>query len=100
LAKYFTIAGFVAGEVYMVYVALAPNLKGEVVPMEAAIHRVLGLSLFFGPFGAAIGLGIWMLVLAIQQSIFGVPPLGDGEGRVGVKGDEPRRGEDGRREGP
>lgn len=68
LAKPFTFAGFVAGELYMLYTALAPNLKGAVVPWEGMVQRCLALALFFGPFGAAVGVGLWLLVEAIRQT--------------------------------
>ena len=61
---YAGIAGFVLGEIYMLFTVLAPNLQGVPVPLEAIVRRVLVLAIFFGPFGAAVGLGIWMLILA------------------------------------
>lgn len=61
-AKWFSIAGFVAGEVYMVFTALAPNLKGVELPWHAAVGRLVALSLFFGPFGALAGLGVGLLL--------------------------------------
>lgn len=75
LAKPFTIAGFVLGEVYMLLTVLAPNLKGTVVPLEAKFDRVLVGGVFFGPFGAAVGLGVWLLGLAAVQTFRGSPIL-------------------------
>ena len=53
----------------MLYMALAPNLKtGPAVPVEAVLRRCLALGVFFGPFGAAVGLGVWLLIAALVQS--------------------------------
>lgn len=65
LTKPFTIAGFFLGEIYLLFAALAPHYTGQVVPLEGKIWRILAGSLFFGPFGAAVGLGIGLLVTAL-----------------------------------
>jgi hypothetical protein len=86
LTKPFTIAGFIFGELYMLFTALgnysygAPHVLlmvwektlcfavlvndriGGPVPLIGKIYRVLALSVFFGPFGAAAGLGLGLLV--------------------------------------
>ncbi len=67
VTKPFTIAGFILGEIYMLYVVLAPYQSGAPVPLVGKIYRVLGASFFFGPFGAAIGLGIGLLVGALLR---------------------------------
>jgi hypothetical protein len=71
LGKPFTIAGFVAGEAYMLFAVLAPNLKGTTVPWGAMVERCLIAALFFGPFGGAVGLGAWMLFQALKQGFTG-----------------------------
>ncbi len=68
LVKPFTIAGFVVGEIYMLFTVLAPHLQGEVVPLAALIKRLLVLAIFFGPFGAAVGLGLGLIAQAIANT--------------------------------
>ena len=82
--KFFSIAGLVLGEIYMLYTVLAPVRKGPpipisvpmqpvTIPMDSAVpvgHRVLELLLlspFFGLFGALVGLGIGLLVTGLMQ---------------------------------
>ena len=77
--KFFSIVGIVLGEIIMLYTVLAPRRKGapieisvpmphEVLPADATTPiwaRILELSLgsvFFGLFGALVGLGIGLLV--------------------------------------
>ena len=67
LTKPFTIAGFILGELYMLYAVLAPYHTGAPVPLIGKIYRILGASVFFGPFGAAVGLGIGLLVGALLK---------------------------------
>ena len=84
LAKPFTIAGFVVGEIYMLLTVLAPNLQGAEVPVSAMIKRVIGFAIFFGPFGAAVGLGVGLLVGGLISSFRKSPP-------VAAKSDEATR---------
>ena len=65
LAKPFTIAGFIAGELYMLYTVLAPYRSGATIPFDTLLWKILASSLFFGPFGAAAGLGLGFLVAAL-----------------------------------
>lgn len=65
LVKAFTIGGFVAGEIYMLLAVLAPYRTGAPIPTSALIGKILASALFFGPFGAAIGLGLGLLVSAL-----------------------------------
>ncbi|MDB6153354.1 MAG: hypothetical protein JWL90_1807 [Chthoniobacteraceae bacterium] len=67
LTKPFTIAGFVLGEIYMLFAALAPYHDGTQIPLMGKVMRILGTAIFFGPFGAAAGMGIGLLVGAIWQ---------------------------------
>jgi hypothetical protein len=88
LAKPLTIGGFVLGEIYMLFTALAPITRGlnlpldlaiqlgnptlglpiqsVPVPLSVAVERVLALSFFFGPFGAAAGLGVWLVLISLR----------------------------------
>ena len=63
LVKPFTIAGFIVGELYMVFTVLGPDRSGMDVPWTGVAGRLIGASLFFGPFGAALGLGVGLLVM-------------------------------------
>lgn len=74
LAKPFTIAGFILGEIYMLYTVLAPNLQGMEVPIGATIKRILAFAIFFGPFGAAAGLGVGLLVSGAISLFRKTPP--------------------------
>ena len=82
--KPFSIAGIVLGEIYMLYAVLAPYRKGppipisvpmqpETLPLDATVPvwaLALKLSLssvFFGLFGALVGLGIGLLVTGLMQ---------------------------------
>ncbi len=82
LAKPFSIAGFIFGEIYMLLVCLAPYRKGPPVPLTLAMPplepsslapgtpipfdalaiKIAVSSIFFGPFGAMIGLGVGLLI--------------------------------------
>ena len=68
LAKPFTIAGFFGGEIYMLFTVLSPSTAGVIVPNATLFWRVLTSALFFGPFGAAVGLGIGLLISALLES--------------------------------
>lgn len=69
-AKPFFIAGFIIGELLMLYTVLAPNMKGlEAAPWSAQLNRVLVGSIFFGPFGAAAGLGIGLLWTGLLSQV-------------------------------
>ena len=78
LAKPFAIAGFILGEIYMLFTTLGgygrvsqpPPMPIPVVdtvapgtpaPAEAKVSRVLVSALFFGPFGAIAGTGVGLL---------------------------------------
>ncbi len=97
VTKPFSIAGFILGELYMLYTVLAPQHGGatpfDVVflastsaasiagpfqffalltplytaapPVGFQIWAVLSAGLFFGPFGALIGMGLGLLVGAV-----------------------------------
>lgn len=65
LAKPFTIAGFLLGEIYMFFTVLAPSGADAPAAGSPVFLRVLTSALFFGPFGAAIGLGIGLLISAL-----------------------------------
>lgn len=82
--KICSIGGLVLGEIYMLYVVLAPYRKGppipisvpmphDVIPADAAIPlsalilKIALSSVFFGLFGALVGLGIGLLVTGLMQ---------------------------------
>lgn len=64
VTKPFSIAGFILGEIYMLFTVLAPQ-HGVTPPVDDQIRIVLTAALFFGPFGALVGLGIGLLVGAV-----------------------------------
>ncbi len=64
LSKPFSIAGFVLGEIYMLFIVFAPRHAGDVPTLAYNIKLALTLSVFCGVFGALIGLGIGLLVSA------------------------------------
>ena len=64
VTKPFSIAGFILGEIYMLFTVLAPQ-HGATPPVDFQIWAVLTAALFFGPFGALVGLGIGLLVGAV-----------------------------------
>lgn len=94
-AKPFCIAGFVLAEIYMLFVVLAPPghepgrplpmppmtetvlLPGAPVPLGHMISRVLVSAIFFGPFGALVGLGIGLVFSALVQWFRGRKPRGE-----------------------
>ena len=76
--KPFSIAGLVLGEIIMLYTVLAPNRKGPPIPINlpipletlpgdvaipasALILKIALCSIYFGLFGALVGLGIGLL---------------------------------------
>ncbi len=81
--KPFSIAGFILGEIYMLYTVLAPYRKGPpvplkmplppenplpadlTIPMSVFIFKLSASSIFFGVFGALVGLGIGLLVTGL-----------------------------------
>src|SRR5688500_8141688 len=65
LSKPFTIAGFILGEIFMLFVVLAPYRTGAEIPLSSLIGKMLASALFFGPFGAAAGLGLGLIVAAL-----------------------------------
>jgi hypothetical protein len=65
LTKPFSIAGFVLGEVYMLFIVFAPSRSGETVPLAHQFWRVVSLAGFCGVSGALIGLGVGLLVSAL-----------------------------------
>ncbi len=82
--KIFSIIGLFLGEIYMFFTVLAPRRRGipieisvpmphEVLPADVSTPvwaRVLELSLssvYFGLFGALVGLGIGLLITGILQ---------------------------------
>jgi hypothetical protein len=70
LNKPFAIAGFIVGELIMLYTVLAPNLKGQPAPpVDAVLMRVFVGAIFFGPFGMAVGTGIGMLVSGLLSKL-------------------------------
>ncbi len=90
-AKPFSIAGFILGEIYMVLLCLAPYRKGPPmrlpmgvelpippsdlppgtpIPMDALALKMAVSAIFFGPFGALVGLGIGILIGALLDRIW------------------------------
>ncbi len=63
LIKPFTIAGFLIGELYMVFTVLGPDKSGAAVPWDGVLGRLFGAAFFFGPFGAAVGMGVGLLAM-------------------------------------
>ncbi len=67
VTKPFTIGGFIFGEIYMLFVVLGNYSSGAPVPLIGKIYRVLGAFFFVGMCGAAVGLGIGLLVGALLK---------------------------------
>ena len=80
-AKPFSIAGFILGEIYMLYAVLAPYrtgppapilyplptdpttlAAGTAPPIEVLAMKIVASAIFFGPFGALVGLGVGLLI--------------------------------------
>ncbi len=68
-AKPFSIAGFIAAEIYMIFVVLGPNTAGVETPLWANVARLLIVGIFLGLFGALAGLGAGLLVTAIANKL-------------------------------
>jgi hypothetical protein len=69
-AKPFAIGGLIVGEIIMVLVMLAPNMKGGTpAPIDHLAVRLLVGSLFFGPFGMAAGTGVGLLVSGLLNKL-------------------------------
>ena len=93
LVKICSIVGFVLAEIYMVFVVLAPNVPGYQTsrmwfpkedipaaegvapyskpPVGAQIQRLAVCAIFFGPFGAFVGLGVGLLLEGARQKLSG-----------------------------
>lgn len=65
VTKPFSIAGFIVGEVIMLFAVLAPMKSGQPIPGDYLAWRIFVSALFFGPFGALVGMGIGLLVGAV-----------------------------------
>ena len=81
--KLFSIIGLVLGEVYMLYTVLAPYRKGAPVPLRyplplevsaaadvspplsVLVFKLVASAIFFGVFGALVGLGVGLLVTGL-----------------------------------
>ncbi len=96
LVKICSITGFVLAEIYMVLVVLAPNVPGYQTsrmlfpkesipavegvapgtkpPLGAQIERLAICAVFFGPFGAFVGLGVGLLLEGARQKLTGKKP--------------------------
>jgi hypothetical protein len=61
VTKPFSIAGFILGEIYMLFTVLAPQ-NGVTPPLDFQIWAVFSAAIFFGPLGALVGLGVGLLV--------------------------------------
>lgn len=93
-AKPFSIAGFILGEVYMALLCLAPYRQGPparlpmgvelpippsplppgtAIPTDALIWKMIASSIFFGPFGALVGMGIGLLIGGLMDKIWPLP---------------------------
>jgi hypothetical protein len=64
LTKPFSIAGFILGFIYMIFIGFGPSRSGEIVPFAHQLGRVLVLGPFCGIFGALIGMGLGLLATA------------------------------------
>lgn len=81
-AKPFCIAGFILAEIYMLFVVLAPYgnegrvlpapipfettvAPGTPAPTSYKVGEVLVASIFFGPLGALVGLGVGLIFSSI-----------------------------------
>ena len=90
VVKICCIAGFVLAEIYMAFTVLAPSRPGlparMIIPKEmipkaegvapgtppppaATAMRLVVLGVFFGPFGACVGLGAGLLLEGARQKI-------------------------------
>lgn len=94
LTKPFSIAGFILGEIYMVLLCLAPYRKtppprlpmdvklpipppdlplGTPIPTDALVLKMAVSAIFFGPFGALVGMGVGLLIGALLDRIWPLP---------------------------
>ena len=90
IVKIASITGFVLAEIYMLFVVLAPiapgapgrmiipkemmpKIEGAVPgappPLSVRLMRVVVSAVFFGPFGACVGLGAGLLIEGARQKI-------------------------------
>lgn len=89
LVKIASIIGFILAEFFMLAVVLAPNkpgvnesrmfipksaippvegiAPGAKPPVKAVIIRVCVGAVFFGPFGALVGMGVGLLINGVMQ---------------------------------
>jgi hypothetical protein len=98
LAKPFSIVGFILAEIYMLFTVLAPYshqthplpmpplaevpvAAGTPAPLSAKLTRIVVCAVFFGPFGALVGLGAGLVVSGLlgdfrpkPHSPSGLPP--------------------------
>ena len=65
VTKPFSIAGFILGEIYMLFTVLAPLRTGAPVPGDYTLGRIVWAGIFMGCCGALVGLGVGLLVGAI-----------------------------------
>lgn len=93
-AKPFSIAGFILGEFYMALLCLAPYRQGPPtrlpmgvelpippsqlppgtpIPTDALMLKMAVSAIFFGPFGALVGLGVGLLIGALLDRIWPLP---------------------------
>jgi hypothetical protein len=88
-AKPFCIAGFILAEIYLLLLVLAPYghdhgrglpaplpvddtiPAGTPAPLWYVLTRILAGSVFFGPLGALVGLGLGLIFSAIMQRVRG-----------------------------
>jgi MFS family permease len=67
-AKPFAIGGFIVAEIIMVFMMLAPNMKGAPrPPIDHLLIRLLVGAFFFGPFGLAAGTGLGLLFTGSRE---------------------------------
>ena len=88
-SKPFSIAGFILGEIYMLYTVLAPYRKGPPgailyplpvepstmaagtpPPTEILAMKIAMSAIFFGPFGALVGLGVGLLIGGLLNQLW------------------------------
>lgn len=93
-SKPFSIAGFILGEIYMVLLCLAPYRKGpparlpmgvelpippsdlppgSPIPTDALIVKMAVSAIFFGIFGALVGMGIGLLIGGLIDWLWPLP---------------------------
>ena len=91
-AKPFSIAGFILGEIYMLYTVLAPYRTGPPAPIlyplpvdpttipagtppppDILAMKIVASAIFFGPFGALVGLGVGLLIGGLINQLWPDP---------------------------